>query len=541
MKKLIFLIISFLSGVFSYSQLHPINKYNKTNSVIKYYHGKLGLMNEMHKWIIKPVYDDLGNGNLYPNDKLNFFDSKGFIVASKNGKYGLINEKEEIKIPFIFNSLESFDKDENAIVSIKDTTSNQEKFGVIDRFGAWIVKPIYEYIESYSVDNFFDKKGYLLVKKNDKYGFVDTKNVIKIPFLFDDLSNFDSKGYAIANTIKKTIEVPDLKDKDVMIVSSENRCGIIDRKGNWVVPAIYDDIIPDSKIAIFDSKGFLKVRLGQKKGYINRKGKLLTNFDDQSICHNFINNIKISFLCDTITDRNKIKCGYGIIDRKRNWVIPPVYDEIENYDGFLVDKQLCDSLGYFLVKKNNKWGFVDLKNEIKIPLVFDDLTYFDIHNHSIANLKDSIYDTESKKYNYLFNSGIIDRKGKWVLKPEYEVILPYRDSLGIDNSYTDPKGYIMVKKNDKWGFLDKDFNVKVPLIFDTLYEFDDKDFACACINIDDSYYVKKCGFINRKGQWIIEPKFNLLRPFDAIGLAVARFNNREGYINRQGEFVFEPD
>ncbi|MBC7473576.1 MAG: WG repeat-containing protein [Candidatus Sericytochromatia bacterium] len=498
-------------------------------------------MNDKHNWIIKPLYDDLGNTNLYRYDNLNFFDSKGFIVASKNGKYGLINEKEEIKIPFTFKSLKSFDKDENAIASIIDIVSNQEKFGVINRFGDWIIKPIYENIVSCSEDKIFDKKGYLLVKNNDKYGFIDTKNVVKIPFLFDDLSNFDSKGYAIAFTIRKTIEAPDLINMNVMCVSSINRCGIIDRKGNWVVPAIYDDITADSKMAIFDSKGFLKVRLGQNQGFVNRKGKLLTNFDDQSTCHNFVNNMKISFLFDSITDSNIINCGYGIIDRKRNWVVPPVYDEIENYDGFLVDNELCDSLGFLLVKKNNKWGFIDLKNEIKVPLVFDELTYFDIHHHSIARLKDSIYDSESKKYIEVYNSGIIDRKGKWVLKPEYEIILPYRDSIGVDNSFSDPKGYIMVRKNNKWGFLNKAFIVKVPLIFDKLYEFDNKDYACACINKDKSYYGKKCGFINRNGEWIIEPIFNELRPFNPIGFASAILNERQGYINRQGEFIFEPN
>ena len=194
-----------------------------------------------------------------------------------------------------------------------------------------------------------------------------------------------------------------------------------------------------------------------------------------------------------------------------------------------------------LVEKNKKRGFINIKNKIKIPLVFDDLTSFDVHNQSIASLKDSVYDAELKVYKQIVKTGIINRKGKWILNPIYECVLSYRDSLGIDNSYSDPKGFIMVKSNNKWGFLDKDFKVKVPLIFDTLEEFDDKDFACACININESYYGKKCGFINRKGEWIIEPKFELLRRFNKIGLALARLNNRQGYINRQGEFIFEPD
>lgn len=540
MRKLSLLIISLLSGVFCYSQLFTTNKYNKTNSVIQSYKGKLGLMNDEHHWIIKPLYDDIGNSNFYSLDNLNFFDSKGFIIASKNGKYGLINEKEEIIIPFIFKSLESFDNDENAIASIIDTASNQEKFGIINQFGNWILKPTYENIISYSEDEIFDKKGYLLVKNNSKYGFIDGNNTVKIPFLFDSVSSFDRSGCAIAFTIKKTIEVPDLINKNVMCISSENRCGIIDRKGNWVVPAIYDYIFPYSETNVFDPKGFLKVRIGLKMGYINRNGKLLTNFDNQAILHNYVNNLQISPLRDTISDTTKTKYRYGIIDRKKNWVIPAVYDEIENHDGY-EDKELSDSLGFLLVKKNNKWGFIDLKNKIKIPFVYDELTYFDKHNYSIASLKDSIYDSKNKKYIDFFYTGIIDRKGYWVLNPDYESVLPYRDTLRIDNSFTDTKGCLMVKKNDKFGFVGKDFKVQVPLIFYTLDEFDDKDFACACINLEESFNGIKCGFINRNGDWVIAPNFQLLRPFNAIGLALARLNNREGYINRKGEFILEFD
>lgn len=538
MRKLSLLIICLLSGIFCYSQPFTANKYNKNNSEILYFNGKYGLIDEKHNWIINPIYDELNK--YYWANNHDIFDSEGFLLASKNGKYGFINEKEEIKIPFIFNELDSFDKNGNTIASIIDLASNKEKFGVINRFGDWILKPIYEKITSYSEDDIFDKKGYLLVKNNNKFGIIDKNNLVKTPFLFDYLSNFDNKGFAIACTCIKTIEIPDLIDKNMMHITSEDECGIIDRQGNWIVQPIYDNIMRYSEATIFDQKGFLKVGIGLKQGFLDRKGKLLTNSDNPFTLHNYVNDLTISLLTDTNSKRDYPKYKFGIINRKGNWVIPAIYDNIENYDGY-VDKELFDSHGFLLVKKNNKWGFVDSKNNIKIPISFDNLTSFDIHNHSIASKKDSVYNSESEQYEEFFKTGIIDRRGKWLLNPDFEEILAYRDSIKIYNSYSDPKGYLKIKKNDKWGFLDNDFKVKVPFIFDTLYDFDDKDFACACTKIEESYTRKICGFINRKGEWVITPQFELLRPFNRIGLAIAILNKRKGYINRKGELILEFD
>ena len=548
MKKILYTIFSLLLGTLSYSQFFKDNKYNSSNSEIIHYNNKYGLMDSNHTWIIKPIYEGLyAYSSWWESDKKNIFDSKGFLLASIKGKYGFIDEKETVKIPFIFNSLTNFDKNGNAIASIYDIYSNNEKYGIINRTGNWVLKPIYQYINPYSNDNIYDNKGYLLVKINNKFGFIDKNNKNKISFLFDRLSYFDDKGFAIAYPCQITYEDKDVEN-NITRIRSDNKCGVINRNGNWIVSPIYHNIEPYSENKIFDSKGFLRVQMGPEMDYVYRfldnNGKLLELISKSDIKYffynNFINNLTKVNLCKQNENDYNLTCKSGIVDRKGNFIVPAVYNDL-SYDSSIYFPESLDQVDFILAEKDNKWGFIDIKNEIKIPFKFDNLTKFDVNGYSIAELKDSIYNDVNREYDKFIKSGIIDRKGNWLLNPDYDNISAYRDSVGFKNSYKDHMGFLLVKKNNKFGFLGNDFKIEIPFIFDFLDYFDDQDYACACIESKNAFEEKACGFINRKGKWIIEPKFQLVRSFNRIGVALVIINNKRRYINRQGQFILELD
>lgn len=50
----------------------------------------------------------------------------------------------------------------------------------------------------------------------------------------------------------------------------------------------------------------------------------------------------------------------------------------------------------------------------------------------------------------------------------------------------------------------------------------------------------KCGFINSKGETIIEPQFDEALNFSANGLAIVRQNGKWGYIDTTGKMVIQP-
>ena len=58
-------------------------------------------------------------------------------------------------------------------------------------------------------------------------------------------------------------------------------------------------------------------------------------------------------------------------------------------------------------------------------------------------------------------------------------------------------------------------------------------------NLIASYEGEKVGFVNGKGEWAIEAKFDKVRDFQD-GFAAVRIGEVWGVINKKGEFVCEP-
>lgn len=127
-------------------------------------------------WAIQPT---LELGPLFKmNGEYDFSDkdfSEGLVGVEKEGKYGFMNTKGEVKIDYQFGSVGKF-KDGLASVQIDG------KYGFIDVNGDWVIKP------QYDMATFFSE-GLAAVAKNKPdesfsydWGFVNNKNELIIPF-----------------------------------------------------------------------------------------------------------------------------------------------------------------------------------------------------------------------------------------------------------------------------------------------------------------------------------------------------------------------
>lgn len=208
--------------------------------------GKVGYMNENNKIIVKPQYTSgtyfnnkkyatvsIGNDSL---ERYAVIDLKGnyfigfdegyeylglnytfenWILISKAGKYGYMNEEKEILIPLEYEQLGGFfgqlafaekDSKYGYIDSVNriligfqfDKASNfgnlqpdgfryamvekDYKNGYINNNGELVISFLYE--EAYSFHN-----GLAVVKKDEKFGCVNTKGAVVIPFVFDHITN----------------------------------------------------------------------------------------------------------------------------------------------------------------------------------------------------------------------------------------------------------------------------------------------------------------------------------------------------------------
>ena len=93
--------------------------------------------------------------------------------------------------------------------------------------------------------------GLSCVKQNGKYGFIDKKGKVVVPFQFDDTAYSFSDG--------------------LTYVKREGKYGFIDKKGKVIIPFQFDD-------AESFSDGLAKVRQNDKYGFVDKEGKVVVPF-----------------------------------------------------------------------------------------------------------------------------------------------------------------------------------------------------------------------------------------------------------------------
>lgn len=201
------------------------------------------------------------------------------------------------------------------------------------------------------------------------------------------------------------------------------------------------------------------------------------------------------------------------------------------------------------------WGYAGLDGKLIIQAKYQKSSEFS--KEGLA----AIYDKSSKKFS------IINLNGETIPVEISDFQLKTIFFVDVPNGYED--GMIIVGQGKKWGFLNPQGKVAIPIKYDKVSEFHD-GFASAEIDgkwlvidkkgieypINDSKVAavnhftenlapftredKIMGFINSNGQIAIPAKFTALG-FFSDSLAWARdANNKIGYINHGGDWVIKP-
>ncbi len=315
------------------------------------------LKNEDEIWVASySSATELKNEKDYEFTNIRKFKN-GVSIAELNGKFGLINEERNKVSKFIYDRIESF---ENEDTNTKVQISN--KWGSIDIQGNEIVSVIYDEIKSFS-------EGLACVKKDNKYGFVNLQNTLVIPFNYNDDGRF-SHGLA---AIKKN-----------------GKYGFIDKEGKEITQFIYDDTWT------FNGK-FAFVYIDKVWSAVDINGKTLKTFDYDSI---FSMGIKEGQL-HNVQQNGK----WGCIDDEFNLIIECIYNnwiifsegfaEVRRYlikkedlnkpfekisyvdlKGIEICPYKCDEGrafkgGFAAVRINDKWGFINTKGDVVVPIEND--------------------------------------------------------------------------------------------------------------------------------------------------------------------------
>ena len=218
-------------------------------------------------------------------------------------------------------------------------------------------------------------EGMAAVVKEGKIGFINAQNEVVIPFQFDYSNKCSMYNCGFL-----------FHDGYCIMTNAEGKLGLIDRKGNWVIEAQYNEIwtpkngyrvvIKDDRYGLLDSN--LATRFPVEYSYIDIEsdGFILTASGKQWKV-DFEGNVLIPFICDdTYTllypyDHNnkdyetmyamsnyveyRVSNRYGIMNRLTGEVITPaIYSEIEMISADMFQVQLPGSYSYYIIDYEGK-------------------------------------------------------------------------------------------------------------------------------------------------------------------------------------------
>lgn len=446
----------------NYKNVQAISIYTNVNStpyeksVLTYKeNGKYGLINLEGKQITKPIYDEISSINY----------KEGTFLVKQNELEGIINMKGKVIIKCKYESVTSDNyyseignnKQAGFIVSKK--TEDGYRYGYANYRGTIILNPIYTQLER--VTEIANENGvYFIAFKNGQAGLLKNNKEI-LNYEYEDIQ------YNVLGSI--------------FVTKRNGKYGAVNQEGTTVLYSEYDNVytggmylnaLKNKDIFIFDLNG----------------NKIDTNVVSKTKTENA--NYYI-----TIDKNNK----YKVVDSKDNIIIDKDYTYIEYLPG-----------DYFIVERDSKSGIIDFNGKSVIELKYDSISR--INETDILQMETdqniTLYNLNMKEI-VSMNNAIIKE-----VKDEKSYILLYSDT---DFKYLDKKGNILTsqtifenntlfakKINGKWGFVDKNGNIKVQNDYELVTDFNKYGFAG--IKKDG-----KWGVINQNGEVVQEPTYDLNR------------------------------
>ncbi|WP_019672388.1 WG repeat-containing protein [Psychrobacter lutiphocae] len=375
--------------------------------------------------------------------------------------------------------------DDIAVVRVGDNTDNT-RFGMVNADGEEVIAPEYRFFKFFSDDLF------IAFDKGLKAGLISRNGEIVLPVIYDFVDSLQSKEHTFDN--HAIIQVGKSGD--------DIKTGLINSQGQIIIEPKYLFIYSASD----DNNQLLDVAIKVGDSMDDVKYGLVT-YSDQIVAPLIydapihFNGNKWASLC------KDNKCNF--INTKGELLLPYWADDVGNFS---------ESMAW--VKQEGRYGYIDESGQLAIPFTYSEaegfeqgraIVVYDDNNLSLAPGWD-----EAEQWD---TYGIIDQDNHAIVPFEYQWIKRINPNLfyiqksdGFD--FVDSDGnlattkkfdeivtvsltdeFFAVKKDGKWGFINRDFETVIPFEYDKAVEFYD-DLAAVKKN-------NKFGFIDKDGQTVI--------------------------------------
>ena len=244
--------------------------------------------------------------------------------------------------------------------------------------------------------------------------------------------------------------------------------GFIDKNEKVAVKPIYDEVN-------YFSDGLAAVRISNKWGYIDKQGKLVIKTTLEG-SYPFSEGLAQLWAYVQIINKNDSSRSFwtnkwGFIDKTGKTVYEPTLDGAGPF-----------SCGLAMIQKGNKFGYIDKQFRTVIEPQFDKAESFS-DNLGLVKMG----------YKYFF----LNKNGKRAFEEEWDFAKPFSDGAAqVWKTIKDLTSCNLIET--KGSILIKDFQKRFAQL---------GDFHDGLANAKD-LETGKWGYIDKKGNWVISPKFH---------------------------------
>lgn len=544
-KSFIFLILViimiFIIGILTYlktkgdqkdNRKYEIELISKYNYFVVREENRYGVIDTKGNKIIETKYEDVK----IPNPE------KAIFICYENNKTTVLNENKEK----IFTQYENIEP-----LRLKNVSSDlmyeksvlkyckNEKYGIIDFNGNQITKPIYE-----EIDTLQFKEGELLVKKEGKYGVINIKGAILVKPNYDKIET--DKFYEEGKGYKNSGYIVSQKTEEGY------RIGYVNIEGKEITETIYNDLY---RITEIDSKDvYLNCAENGKYGLL-KNGKKIINNEYQSIVYSESSNTLIA-------QKGK---KYGIISIEGITIIPFEYDQI-NITGQYIYASIEEETKIFNtegqeVNIDKNLAIINIKDtnyEIYIETLEGKTTY-SIYKNGINKTKNEytyiqyLYDNHFIACNTEGKLGIINEDDKEEVQFKYNSIQMIENTnmiqtLNNETAITEIYSKDIKKISELENAIIENNKEYIKFYNDEEIKYISKDKESEIKNTEifseNKIFAKKSGdkwgFIDSKGNKVVDFKYEKVTEVNKFGFAGIKQNDEWGVIDNEGEIVVEP-
>jgi hypothetical protein len=335
-------------------------------------------------------------------------------IIRKNDYWGLLAFDGEKVLNFKFDSIRVCD-DQYCAKFV-------DKWGVMDRYGNWIVYPEYESIDYVDGISYGRKGAAYSFWIERKFMFRTTLQPvewIKNYLVLQDPENgfiglLNNKGELFQPPIFNNIFL----DEDFLVLEKEKLVSLVHVSGKTVIK-LSDGVEAIQKV----SEDYVPIRKNSRWGFVDMDGKLrISNrYDD------------IKPFSEQLAAYS-LRGNWGFLDTNEKLVIQPFYDEVFPFKN-----------GLAIVNINGLFGVIDYSGKEIVKAAYK----------SIRRTQSNLFVVEDQSGLY----GLADENGRFIIRPSLMEINPLRKTI--------------VRYGDQYGLLNDDGSQLYPANYDAIKIYDD--------------------------------------------------------------------